>query len=190
MIKSKGRLISLSSVAHRRTTYDEFVAFLNTNNAPSEKDYEAWNNYGIAKTSNILFAREVYRRYKDKGVTACSLHPGWVDTELSRNMKVELSQLPMILKMVFNVAFFMDNKKSIPQGAANTLRCVSLSDSELKGGHYYHNCNSGRDSGQLVGAARKSLETGYEDYDRDSIESRLWTLSEKLITDKGFKLTL
>jgi len=190
LIKSKGRLISLSSRAHRRTTFDVYEAFLNTNDAPSEKDYDPWINYGIAKTSNILFGREVDRRYKDKGITACSLHPGWINTELARNLEIKLSQIPMILKMFLNIPFYMDNKKSIPQGAANTLRCVSLTNSELRGGHYYHNCNSGRDAGKLQGAAKTSLQKGYENYEKESIEGRLWTLSEKLITDKGFKLIL
>lgn len=42
------------------------------------KDYDRWQGYGQSKTANILFANEIARRVKEKGVpvVAYSLHPG------------------------------------------------------------------------------------------------------------------
>lgn len=190
IIKSKGRIVVLSSVAHRRSSFDEYDSFLNTNDAPSATNYNPWLNYGISKTSNIFFSRELYRRYGDQGITTCSLHPGWVDTELARNMKISVGDIPLLLKMLFNVPFYIDNKKSISQGAATTLRCVSLNDTEIRNGQYYHNCKPAQDFGKLESAAKDSLNKQYQNYEKESLESRLWILTEKLITDKGFKLTL
>ena len=84
----------------------------------------------------------------------------------------------------------MQNKKTVPQGAATTLRCVSMTDAEIQGGHYYVNCVSGNDAGKLQGAAKESLSKQYDDYDRDSLEAKLWKLSEILVTERGFKMTL
>lgn len=44
--------------------------------------------YAISKVSNVLHARELNKRLKDKGVTACSLHPGVVRTNVTRNSRI------------------------------------------------------------------------------------------------------
>jgi NAD(P)-dependent dehydrogenase (short-subunit alcohol dehydrogenase family) len=38
--------------------------------------------YGASKLANILFARELARRWYDRGVTVNALHPGFVATSL------------------------------------------------------------------------------------------------------------
>merc|ERR1712087_386061 len=122
------------------------------------------------------------------GLTACSLHPGAVmGSELSRDVSMGLAQLPFMLMLFGNPVFWMHNMKSLDQGAATTLRCVSLADGELKGGHWYMNCQSGRDNNQLRGA---SVMRNYDDFERESLDVRLWQLTETLITQKGFELEL
>jgi len=102
-------------------------------------------------------------------------------------MKKDLAQTLRMMKLILNPVFFCYNIKNVDQGAATTLRCVSLSNNELKGGHWYMNCQSGRDNRQLKGAAAPRT---YENFERDSQEVRLWTLTEELITQKGFELDL
>ncbi|KIM25455.1 hypothetical protein M408DRAFT_331202 [Serendipita vermifera MAFF 305830] len=46
---------------------------------------ERYKYYGQSKLGNILHANELARRYKDKGLVAISVHPGFVKTELMRN---------------------------------------------------------------------------------------------------------
>jgi len=41
---------------------------------------------GQSKLANVLFARELARRLEGSGVTAYSLHPGVINTELARYM--------------------------------------------------------------------------------------------------------
>merc|ERR1712154_252642 len=153
----KGRVISLSSGAHRYMTHDQYEDFLReaiqTKSGPSEAKYNPRRNYGLSKICNIFFAREVHRRYNKEGVTACSCHPGLVmRSELSRNMKPGFGMLLVALGFAVRIPFMMESWKSLDQGAATTLRCVSLRDNELRGGHYYVNCQSGRDNGKLQGA--------------------------------------
>lgn len=67
------RIISVSSGGHRRSDirWDD----LNFGNGAS---YDGWIAYGQSKTANILFANELARRCKERGVgvLAYSLHPG------------------------------------------------------------------------------------------------------------------
>ena len=107
-------------------------------------------------------------------------------TELGRHMKSS-DLLYFLVRIILNPGFFVENFKSIPQGAATTLRCVSMTDHEIQGGHYYYNCNSGDDDGELKGIC---VRREYEDYQRQSPECRLWELSEQLIRAKGFQMTL
>ena len=82
-----------------------------------------------------------------------------------------------------------DHNKTVSQGAATTLRCVSMTDAEIQGGHYYVNCNSGRDNGYLMGACLDAMSR-YRDGDEKSMGVRLWKLSEALITQRGFAMSL
>lgn len=43
-----------------------------------------WEAYGQSKWSNIMVANEIAKHYGDKGITAHSLNPGVIKTELTR----------------------------------------------------------------------------------------------------------
>lgn len=92
--------------------------------------------YGLSKACNILFAREFNERYAASGIYAVSLHPGTVSTELFRD-------LPWIAQWIWNEVFGKTIFKSMSQGAATTLRVLSISDDEFmqNGGCYFRDCN-------------------------------------------------
>ena len=46
--------------------------------------YNPQLSYCRSKLANVMFARELAKRIKGSGVTACSLHPGTVYTEITR----------------------------------------------------------------------------------------------------------
>jgi NAD(P)-dependent dehydrogenase (short-subunit alcohol dehydrogenase family) len=48
------------------------------NDLDSEKGYAPQKAYGTAKLENILFTRELHRRYHDQGIAAAAFHPGVV----------------------------------------------------------------------------------------------------------------
>lgn len=52
------------------------------------KVYDNFQAYGQSKTANILFSKELSRRYKDDGLLAFSLHPGGVNTNLLRHFDI------------------------------------------------------------------------------------------------------
>ncbi len=47
--------------------------------------YDGWKAYAQAKLANVLHARALAKRLDGTGVTAVSLHPGWVRTRLIRH---------------------------------------------------------------------------------------------------------
>jgi NAD(P)-dependent dehydrogenase (short-subunit alcohol dehydrogenase family) len=74
LVKSApARVVSVSSIGHRRGTMDlDDVGF--------EKGYAIMKAYSRSKLANILFTSELARRLAGTGVTANCLHPGAVDT--------------------------------------------------------------------------------------------------------------
>src|SRR5260370_15469691 len=67
------RVISTASDAHQGTRLD-------FDDLQSANGYRGFKVYGRSKLCNILFTRELARRWADAGVTANCLHPGFVAT--------------------------------------------------------------------------------------------------------------
>ncbi len=67
------RVINVSSHAHKGMS-------LNIADLQSERSYAGFRAYGRSKLCNILFTSELARRWAGSGITANSLHPGFVNT--------------------------------------------------------------------------------------------------------------
>ena len=76
------RIVTVSSLGHAQGNMD-------FNNLNSERSYSRWTAYGTSKLANILFTRSLAKRLKGTRVTANVLHPGAINTELSRNLQQE-----------------------------------------------------------------------------------------------------
>ena len=73
------RIVSVASDAHR------FSGPLDLDDLEAENHYAAMRVYGRSKGANILWTRELARRIEGSGVTANSLHPGFVRSSLGAN---------------------------------------------------------------------------------------------------------
>jgi len=184
LIQSKpSRVINVASDAHKYTPnnfINQIRNYIKNEDGPPKDTYSPWGNYGISKSSNILFAREYNRRYQSLGVSSVSLHPGVIPTDLSRNLP---SWMASALKSRIARPFL----KTIEQGAATTVRCVSLSDSELQGGHYYKDCNEANADLQQ----QWRITSDYNKFTdvKNEPPYLLWQLSVNLITKKNFPLS-
>ena len=49
------------------------------------RPYDGWTAYAQSKLANVLHAKQLAKRLAGTGVTAVSLHPGWVRTNLIRH---------------------------------------------------------------------------------------------------------
>src|ERR1700710_1288187 len=78
------RIVSVSSAGH-------FLSPVKFDDPSFQggKAYAKWEAYGQSKTANILFAKELVKRYGSKSLIAFSLHPGTIQTNLSRDIKLE-----------------------------------------------------------------------------------------------------
>ncbi|KAK7868685.1 hypothetical protein R5R35_006976 [Gryllus longicercus] len=123
------RIVTVSSVVHSTGDID----FENLN---WEKGYNPTLAYGRSKLANVLFAKELGKRLEGSGVTSYSLHPGVVNTELSRH---------------FDTAYFKGGQwifdnigklflKTPEQGAQTTIYCAVSEEAEKETGLYYSDC--------------------------------------------------
>jgi NAD(P)-dependent dehydrogenase (short-subunit alcohol dehydrogenase family) len=75
------RIVNVASDAHSFGTLDP-------DDYMSTRSYKPMKAYGRSKLANILFTAELARRLEGSGVTANSLHPGFVSTGLARDNKL------------------------------------------------------------------------------------------------------
>jgi len=119
------RVISVSSGAHQSFGGPR-IEFANLPKV-DEKDYRKFIAYQQSKLANILFAAEFSERYKDKGVTAYSLHPGVIATELGE----EIGGFGLF------TCCCSPCLKSVSQGAATQVYCAVAKNIEEYSGHYF-----------------------------------------------------
>ena len=115
-------------MAHARGTVD--LADLHFKNG---RAYSPWGAYGQSKSANILMIRELADRLgANSNITAFSVHPGVIKTNLTRNMNV-----PSVVLLLFGWAVF---DKSVEQGAATTLTACLDPDLLAHSGAYLSDC--------------------------------------------------
>lgn len=125
LIKSSApaRIINVSSTAHQ-------IGKINRDDLQCVNSYNKWKAYGASKLANILFTRALAKRLSGTGVTANSLHPGAVKTELTRHLTVM-----SILLMPF-VVFV----KTPVSGAQTNIMLAVDPDLDTVTGKYFSDC--------------------------------------------------
>ncbi|KAK3696733.1 hypothetical protein QZH41_013080 [Actinostola sp. cb2023] len=152
---SKGscaRIVTVSSSAHA-------VATMNFDDLQSRKHYNPYSAYSQSKLANVLFTYALQRRLTDEGcyVTANTLHPGVVDTNLFQHLPWVIRYPQSIMAKVL----FLTPE----QGASTSLYACLSPDLEGKGGMFLDNCQESK--------------SNQESYDQD-VQDKLWTASCEL----------
>ena len=137
LIADGGRVVILSSSAHRASDVDlDDPGFETT-------VYEPFVAYGRSKTANVLFAVELDRRLRGRGIRATALHPGGIRTELLRHTTPEMLQ-----QMAAQSARRADGSqgeppkvKTVEQGAATTVWAAFVAHTEEVGGRFCEDCH-------------------------------------------------
>lgn len=121
------RVVNVSSYAHEMWpgAIDTIYKDVNMEKA----GYSGWNAYGRSKLCNILFTFALNRKYQEQGVTAYTLHPGSIPTELGRHT-CGSAFIRWIASWIM---------KTIPQGASTTVYCAT--HPHAIGGRYYTDCH-------------------------------------------------
>eukprot|EP01083_Nonionella_stella_P173461 598436_1 len=131
-----GRVISVASYAHHASPKPLVDWLKNDSLIQDPSQYGVMRLYGLSKACNILFAKEWNERHGKDNVYAVSLHPGTIGTELVRDWHP-------VFAFGYKVILGRTVLKSVEQGAATTVRMISLTDDEFKtfGGSYFADCN-------------------------------------------------
>jgi NAD(P)-dependent dehydrogenase (short-subunit alcohol dehydrogenase family) len=156
-LAANARITMLSSGLHESAP----KGGIEFDNLSGEKGYSAWRAYGQSKMANLLFAKELARRFSGTARTANALHPGVIfDTNLKRSMSVP--------RVILRAAVGLSNLlvlKTIPQGAATQCYVATNPALATVSGQYFADCN--------IAKPRADAED-------PSLAKRLWGVSEKI----------
>jgi NAD(P)-dependent dehydrogenase (short-subunit alcohol dehydrogenase family) len=147
------RIVNVSSMAH--TAGD-----VNFDDLQREKEYSAMQVYGQSKMMNILFTNELARRLEGTGITANSLHPGFVRTNFGRRRNGIIGRLIMPLAQLFAI--------SEDKGAETQIYLASSPEVDGVTGKYFD----------------ESKPKATHPYAQDvAAQKKLWEVSESLLID-------
>lgn len=166
------RVVSLSSIAHRRS--DILWDDIHFDTTP----YEKWTAYAQAKTANALFARGLDLKYSDQGLKALSVHPGGILTPLQRHLGNDEMQalgwtdaqgkLSETAQKLF---------KSSTQGCATSLWAATSEMLNDSGGVYCEDCDianlANEDSPRYIDVAPWAAS--------DEGANKLWEITEAML---------
>ena len=125
------RIVCVSSVAH--VSRGDRVAEINFDDLMFEKrPYDAVAAYSQSKLANVLHARDLSQRLEGTGVSAFSVHPGWIRSTLMKHMAPTWVQ--NILMRPFSRQLGM---LSWYEGAQTTLHCLLDAEAPNHSSEYY-----------------------------------------------------
>lgn len=120
------RIVVVSSKLHTGTPLNyEGLERMSSKATNAKNGWGMMRSYQQSKLANVLFARAIASRYKDKQITAFALHPGVIDTNLTAGVP-----LGRFVNMFFK-------KKTPQQGAATTVYCALKPGLENETGRYF-----------------------------------------------------
>jgi len=125
LASAPGRVVNTSSNAHTR-------ARLDFDDLQSAQRYRGFKVYGRSKLCNILYTRELARRWAGTGVTANSLHPGFVATRFGDGSGGLFSYVVRVAK-TFAI--------SAEKGADTIVYLASSPEVAHVSGAYFYKCH-------------------------------------------------
>ncbi len=146
------RIVNVASDAHYQAKGIDFEGLRNRT-----KGITGLHEYAVSKLCNVLFAAELGRRLAGTGVTAYSLHPGVVASEIWRRVPWPARQI-MTRRML-----------TVEQGARTSLYCATSPEVAAEFGKYYDRCREVEPSKVAT----------------PELAARLWEYSEKWTAAPG-----
>jgi WW domain-containing oxidoreductase len=146
------RVVMVSSTSHKTPPKLDFSQL------PMKRgNFKGMGAYGQAKLCNVLMAKSLQRRYGDRGLTACALHPGTlITTDIGRNS----AMVGLLMKLVSPFT------KNPAQGAATTVYGTVHEPASDVAGQYLQDCH-------VVPCS--------DEANNPAVAQRLWDLSEQWV---------
>ncbi|OUV99539.1 MAG: hypothetical protein CBD16_08085 [Betaproteobacteria bacterium TMED156] len=114
------RVITVSSKAHKHAKFIDWELV-----RKKTISITGISEYAVSKLANILFTRELVKRFPSKNTSAYCLHPGIVDTDIWRT-------LPSFLRPLLRIKGILTPE----EGAKTTIYCA-LNAPQKESGNYY-----------------------------------------------------
>jgi len=150
----RARVVNVASAAHKSARHG-----LDFDDLQSTRGYRSFSVYAKSKLANILFTRELARRWDDHGITVNAVHPGFVASDFGRDGDMSrLAGLAYPLIRVFAL--------TPEQGARTQVHVASAPEVEGVTGGYW---------------AKSAPATPSAAAQDDAAAARLWAVSEQLV---------
>jgi len=153
-LSDDGRVVMVSSMIHAQS-YEGGIQF---DNLSGDDEYNGNKCYGQSKLANLLFAKELARRFEGTNKVASAIHPGAIPTDIARRMDAGAAKMVNTIFKIFC--------KNVPQGASTQTYASVHPDAANHNGAYFRDCN----------VAKPSKDA--EDID---LGIRLWEETEKIV---------
>jgi WW domain-containing oxidoreductase len=152
---SAPRVVMVASHSHRMPRTLDFNRFPMT-----PQNFNGLVAYGQAKLCNIFMARSLQKRYGERGLMACALHPGTlIATEIGRHSGFVNGLIQLIRPFT----------KTRSQGAATTVWAATHQPAADLGGQYLSDCRVIESSAEASNC---------------SVAERVWDLSNQWLEEK------
>ena len=149
LTSSRARIVNTASSAHKWCSID-------FDDLQSIKSFSPHRGYGRSKLCNILFTRELARRWRGEGITANCFHPGFVASRFGESSRGLTSRVIAMAKVL---------AISPEKGAETLVYLTSSPEVAAVSGEYFYKCRAVTPSAQ----ARD-----------DAAAARLWADSARL----------
>ena len=136
--------------------------------------YDGWTSYAQSKLANVLHGKSLATRLTGTGVTAVSVHPGWVRTNLIRNSMPTWVQ-DYLLRPVLGFMGMIEPW----EGAQTTLFALLSPDVTGHAGAFYSQTGTYRDKKANIGGW--PLPSPNPNAHSDSVAARLDDVSRRLV---------
>jgi retinol dehydrogenase-14 len=154
------RIVNVTSAGHR------LVRAMDWDDLQGERQWSPTEAYGQSKLAQILFTRELARRFGGEGVIAHAAHPGLVRTRFGAD-----GDTYGAAKRLFAVGRLVS--ASPARGARTPVFLATSPQAGRSNGGYWAHARPGRPS-------RAATD--------DAAARRLWEVSERLVTGVGIRL--
>jgi len=135
--RANGRIVNVSSAAHIGAPPSP----LSWDQLEDKSKYDPVKAYAISKIANIYFTNELHRRLPqlrpDVPLFVYSLHPGTVQSELTRHLPALALRFVTLVRHLF--------MKTTLQGAQTSLYCAAAKE-DLPSGAFFWDCQQGSPS--------------------------------------------
>jgi WW domain-containing oxidoreductase len=149
-----GRVVMLSSAGHQFAP----KGGIDFDNLDGSQRYSGITAYGRSKLADLLFAKELQRRFAGSKKTAYAVHPGVIATNLSRHMGAIIDPLYRAIGGLFT--------KSVAEGAATETFAAVHPGALALAGQYLADVN-----------AKKCSAYG----DDPELAKKLWVETERIV---------